>query len=492
MVALLLAALASFPPITRDLTGADPGTWEEWAASEPVTIPLTVDPLIQGGRAIDFAILMEVGLSDSLAAGTLEQWVADMTPWVGEVLVAEVSYSTPEELRALLLEMYGQGLEGVVLVGDLPVAWVMMDNAFARDSETFPCDYFYMDLDGVWQDLWIGYPSAGIPGQDGKYDTWTTSGMGPEIYCARIVTSKTTIGNEGELLQAYLDRNHAWRTAGDPLPFQALCYVDNDWAVWGAEFRDAMMRLYPVVELINDLEQTCGTDYEENRLPAVYQWISPFVHSGPTMHQWNPGPDTYWNEVYAIDPPARFYNLFACSNSRFTTPRNMGSMYVFGTSSGLASVGSTKTGSMLTFEPFYQTLGGGGNLGQAFEDWWSAIISNGFTPSEMSWHLGMVLLGDPTLVPASPMLGLPGTPPQPPAGPSFVENPCSGSVRIVLTGGSETGVRILDASGRIVAELTDVSGGTTVEIDLRGLPAGVYTAVTASPEGAACGRFALL
>ncbi|MDM7992637.1 MAG: hypothetical protein QUS11_04930 [Candidatus Fermentibacter sp.] len=495
MLLLAFAALASFPPMTVDLTGADPGTWEEWAAGEPSTVPFSLETIIgpPAGAATDFAVLIEEGLADSLVPGTIERWVADMEPWVGGVLVAEASYSTPEELRAWLLEMHAEGLEGVVLVGDLPVAWVMLDNAFARDSETFPCDYFYMDLDGLWEDLWIGYPSAGIPGSDGKYDTWDTSGMAPEIYCARIITSKTTIGAEDSLLQAYLDRNHEWRTAGDPLPFQALCYVDNDWAVWGGEFRDAMMQLYPVVELINDEEQTCGTDYEENRLPVVYEWISPFVHSGPTFHQWNPGPETYWNEVTAIDPPARFYNLFACSNSRFTTPRNMGSIYVFGTTHGLASVGSTKTGSMLSFEPFYATLGAGGNLGQAFRDWWTFINSGGFTPYEMSWHLGMVLIGDPTLVPASPMLGVPGGDPgYAVPSMSFVENPCRGSVAILLPGSGEALVRVFDPSGRLVASRTVTRGGGPVEIDMPGMPRGVYTAVSSSEGGSVSGRFALL
>jgi hypothetical protein len=353
-----------------------------------------------------------------------------------------------------------------------------------------------MDLDGSWQDNWIGYPSAGVPGQDGRYDTWDASGMAPEIYCSRMKTSNTTIGAEGELLQAYLDRNHEWRTIGDSLPLQALCYVDNDWAVWGAEFRDAMMRLYPVVELVNDTLQTCGTDYETSRLPAVYQWISPFVHSSPLLHQWNPGPDTRWDEVHLIDPPARFYNLFACSNSRFTTPRNMGSMYVFGTTHGLASVGSTKTGSMLSFEPFYQALGDGGSLGQAFVAWWQYIIGGGFTASEMSWHMGMVLIGDPTLVPVSLITGVEGDEPSPGAGFfTILGNPCSGTLRVSVLEGAGGEIRVLDTAGRVVVERMTSPG--EVSLDLDGLPSGVYILLMQDPRSdgtgtVQAGRFTLL
>jgi len=496
LLLLLLAAQpgpdASCVAVTRDLTGADPGSWEEWVASEPVTEPFRIHTLFStpGRESPRFVILLEEGLSDSLEEGTLEQWAADMEPWTGEVLVAEMSYSAPESLRAWLFAQHALGLEGAVLVGDLPTAWVALDDAFSRSSEMFPADYFYMDLNGVWQDNWMGYPSAGDPGQDGKYDTWEQGSLGPEIFCARIKTSNLTVGTEAGLIQDYLDRVHQWRIYGDPGPHQALCYVDNDWATWGEDFARSMKLLYPDTEMINDLEQTCGTDYEENRLPVPYVWISPFVHSGPTVHQWNPGPETLWSEILSIDPPARFYNLFACSNARFTTPRNMGSLYTFATSSGLAAVGSTKSGSMLDFDYFYQPLGEGAMLGEAYSDWFEFITSGGFTPYEMSWHLGMVLIGDPTLRPAAELAGLPGAPEAGEASAlSVAANPCAGSV--LLTVRSAGDLMILDISGRAVLSIQAAAGDLALDLD--GLPAGVYTAVLRSPSaGTASARFTLL
>jgi hypothetical protein len=480
-MALLLSMLASGTdgiPMTVDLSGDDPGTWEDWVASEPEVVPLVVTPLFQtpgtDGRSPQLAVLIEVGLADSLEPGTLEQWAADMAPFTGEVLVAEATYSTDVELRTWLQEAWQDGLEGVILVGDLPAAWVAMDNAFLRDSEMFPADYFFMDLDGDWQDNWIGYPSQGVPGSDGKWDTWGTADPGPEIYCARMKTSNLTVGTESGLIQDYLDRNHEWRTYGDQGLHRALCYVDNDWAVWGPEFQNAMRALYPDVELVNQVDSTCGTDYEEDRLTFPYIWISPYVHSGPTLHQWNPGPETLWNEIIAIDPQARFYNLFACSNARFTTPRNMGSIYTFATTAGLAAVGSTKSGSMLTFEAFYTPLGEGANLGDAYRAWWEQITSGGFTPYEKSWHLGMVLIGDPTLRPQAELYGIPGGGIPGPSGLALRSNPCRGmlGVDVPATGT----VSVFDCSGRLAASAGAVSAGM-VELDLSGLPAGTYSCV---------------
>lgn len=495
---LFLGLLMSIPgrhssvELTRDLTGSEPGSFEEWTSSIPAYEPFSVTPLFEvpGNGPARIAILLEAGLSDSLSGGVLEQWAWDVAEQTGEVLVAEVTWSEPEEIRAWLAEQHASGLEGVILVGDLPVAWVALDNAFLKDSETFPVDYFFMDLDGGWEDKWTGPPSAQNPGSDGIYDTWTGNALAPEIYCGRIRTSGLTIGSEGDLLQSYLERNHVWRTIGDPPPYTALCYVDNDWAVWGPEFGAAMGLLYPFVEMINDERTTSGDDYEQIRLPVGYQWISPFVHSSPLLHQWNPGPETMWNEIPVIDPPARFYNLFACSNARFTTPRNMGCIYVFATSSGLASVGSTKSGSMLSFEHFYAPLGQGGNLGEGFRDWWDFVISGGFTPSEMSWHLGMVLIGDPSLVPGYQVLGIPGDGfPASDPGLTVLTNPSTGVVQLNVP---RTGViSVYDCSGRLLSREEALPGEAA--LDLSDLPAGVYSLVLRDgPENLSVGRVTLV
>lgn len=459
------------------------GTYEEWMDGQPPYEPLEV-VTISGTDGAEFLLVFQEGLTDSLTPGLLDQWTADIQSGGLTTEVVEVNYSTPEELKDYLEDKFDQGMEGAVLVGDLPTAWCALEDAKETDQsgEIFPADYFYMDLDGVWADNWIGYPFMGNPGTDGKYDTFTGN-LDPEIYVGRIkVDNLTALGDPVEILCEYLERNHQWRLNGDPEPLNALCYVDDDWAPWAPGYQSSMQYLYPATELVSDEAATNGTDYLENRLPAEYVWISPFVHSNPGGHYWSPGPTTYWDQLVPALPHARFYNLFACSNCRFTTVHCMGSVYSLCTGSGLAAVGSTKSGAMLNFSPFYIPLGDGSSLGEAYKDWWDYIASGGLTPSEKSWHLGMVILGDPTLMPAMHILGIE----EGGSGDAVPElhlsdNPCRGSLGLTVSGAGSGMVEIFDISGRLSAtgELAD----SQCTVDLSGLASGCYLVRVSTEAG---------
>jgi hypothetical protein len=52
---------------------------------------------------------------------------------------------------------------------------------------------------------------------------------------------------------------------------------------------------------------------------------------------------------------------------------------------------------MLNFRAFYQPLGEGKSLGQAFCDWFCEMAP--YSSSEVFWHYGMTITGDPLLVP---------------------------------------------------------------------------------------------
>ena len=486
---LLLTAAAGFAsvyddvPITRDLSGyTGQDAPAQLARQMQRTEPFRAETVLGSRDSVaSMVILMEEGLSDSLEAGLLEQWLDDMEAEEYQAQVVEITYGTPEEIRSFLDSLHADGMQGALLVGDLPAAWAALDDSKGRASEMFPSDYFYMDLDGEWQDLWMGYPSAQNPGQDGFYDTWSGE-LGPEIWAARIrVDNLSTLGDPVEMLEAYLERNHDWRQNGDPEPVRALCYVDDDWSFWGGQYQDAMELLYQDVELFNTDSLTTGPDYEENRLPDSYVWISPYVHSGPWVHQWSPGPSTTWDEILPIGPTARFYNLFACSNCRFTTPRNMGAIYAFATESGLASIGSTKSGAMLHFAQFYGPLGGGATLGEAYRLWWEGIAEGGLTPSEKYWHLGMVLLGDPTLVPSMFLTGVEGGGPGAQvASLTAAPNPAVSSVTLFASRPWAGSVVLYDTAGRRVAS-GEIRGSAHLAVE--GLAAGVYTAVARWEDG---------
>jgi hypothetical protein len=99
----------------------------------------------------------------------------------------------------------------------------------------------------------------------------------------------------------------------------------------------------------------------------------------------------------AIEPVAHFYNLFACSNARYVETDYMAGWYIFLQDYGLGAIGSTKTGSMLSFEDFYRPFGQGRTIGVAFQQWFVDRASGGFEDWAISWFYGMTLHGDPTL-----------------------------------------------------------------------------------------------
>ncbi|MBD3370935.1 T9SS type A sorting domain-containing protein [Candidatus Fermentibacteria bacterium] len=430
---------------------------EEYSAQVVRYEPFRARVIVESDGDPEMAILMEEGLSDSIGMGLLQQWIDDIEAEEYATELIEISYADPEEVKSFLDSLHALGLKGSVLVGDLPAGWVAVWDTEVNMGEKLPCDYFFMDLDGSWQDLWIGYPRDSIPGQDGFYDTFEGE-LDPELWSARIKTDNLTqLGDPVEMIQDYLGRNHEWRLNGDPEPVVALCYVDDDWQYSGPTYQAHMQLLYENVELVNASLLTCDLDYEMNRLPGSYVWISPFVHSNPNAHFWQPSAGTTsWDELVPLASSAHFYNLFACSNCRFTSPNYMGGVYSLATEPGLAAVGSTTSGAMLWFREFYGPLGGGGTLGEAFRLWWDHIAEYGLSQHELNWHIGMVLLGDPSLVPAMHATGLEelGETPAEFLQVSIYPNPCGGEATVELRPARSGDVRVsvYDVSGRLVED----------------------------------------
>lgn len=295
---------------------------------------------------------------------------------------------TPPELRAFIKGKLP--IEGAVLVGHLPVAWFEMNDDFNGYAE-FPCDLYYMDLNGTWND----------PDNDGKFSEHP-SGVEPEIWIGRLWTP-TNNGNDAALLLDYFRRNHLFRKGLFGYSNRALAYVDDDWT----GFDDcAFDMIFPAanIETIKD-PATTDVDRYKAEINQHRGWAQICAHSSPGGHSFKiPSgsewvPNTYLRDV---NPPnAYFYNLFACSNALFTQPDYMAGWYIFDKAggslcNGLAAVGSAKTGSMLAFENFYGPIGSGRLLGEAYVDWWKA---NGASHDlgKRQWFYGMVLLGDPTI-----------------------------------------------------------------------------------------------
>jgi hypothetical protein len=298
----------------------------------------------------------------------------------------------PSDMRDFLIARYGEVGDPftVIFIGDLPVATFEIPGS-ESGSNPFPCDLFYMDLNGVWADE--GYAA-------GAYDAHTGA-VEADIRFGRLTAGPLTFrgATEAGLVNHYFEKVAAYKAGTLHCGDKALCYVDDDWESFGQGWGDCVRLAYPDTTIEYDPYTTWDTDYEE-RLRHDYEFIQVCAHSNPTLHSFRRPSEkgyTFMDELYDIKPVALFYNLFACSNALFTYSNYMAGWYTFMDNDyGLAAVGSTKTGAMLHFADFYGPLSKSEPLGEAFRYWFAKWGDSGGVSSR-EWHYGMTLIGDPTL-----------------------------------------------------------------------------------------------
>ncbi|UCD95076.1 MAG: putative Ig domain-containing protein, partial [Candidatus Zixiibacteriota bacterium] len=384
-------------PVTQwpEIDGGKPVTYDEWQARTGPVGPFTISlaeshrtPLSKDGSTL-FYVIVNASLFPSITS-SISQYVTDLNNDGYDVEVHATLGGTPQDLKAFLQSGYSSGMAGCILIGDLPVPWY--ETTCWDSYDAFPVDLYYMDLDGTWEDA----------DENGLFDSHFGDKT-PEIYVGRLTASPMTLGGADEvsLVEHYFYKNHNYRTGQDLLMNRALVYVDDDWIPWAYTWSDNVGLAYNTRTLVSEGATTVDLDYEI-RLAWNYESVLLCAHSSPSCHFFKIGEDwtggtTCNDEVKDIDPVAHFYNLFACSNARYVEYDYMAGWYIFCESHGVASLGSTKTGSMLSFEYFYGPFGAGKTIGESFADWFTSVGAYGFPQEDLCWFYGMTLCGDPTL-----------------------------------------------------------------------------------------------
>jgi hypothetical protein len=490
VVATMAFAGGSHIPVTRYMSpdGSLPMTYREWYETIPYAGSVSIGhvgmaPGTDGGKV---NLVVNATLYPKLASflnPSSGQFVNDLTNDGWTVSVDTMAMSADpmaaETLRNFLIAEFNNGSVGAVFIGDLPIAWFQMMEVFygSQPSYTsFPIDLFYMDMDGTWQDNYMEQGGNLVAGSDSIYDTHTGD-MGAEIFVGRLPAS--TCGNDSALIHDYLQRNHAFRTGTLTLSKQALFYNDDDWTAWTGEWSSQLGTVYDSMLIVDHPETTTATDWRA-RLPVSHEWVSVFVHSSPGAHafKYNGGSSWSWfysTEIPTINPVANFYNLFACSNARYTQPQNCGAMYTFRSDYGLGALGSSKTGSMLEFQYFYNPLSQGKCIGEAFADWFT-VMGNAWGDTSRSWFYGMTFIGDACLVVKDSAAAIAEVPKIHYGGldVSVAPNPAVESVLFTFQGSKEEiEIRVYGMDGRLVWEQENEEHSSVVW-DCSDVPAGVY------------------
>ncbi len=398
-----------------DPEGRVPMTYEEWLETLPEPQPFNMTlvyetPIILSSHtSTKSTSISSNGSSDPpmlvivnnetyyhIDAGLMGTYIPDLEAdgytvsvyrWTGDL-------SDPTPLKAWLVTRHGVSpFDGMVLVGDISIAWYENDHDYKDKRAEFPIDLYYMDLDGNWTDA----------DADGMFESHMDDGgdTAPEVWLGRL-TASTISGDEATILSNYFARNHLYRIGALSTHRRALAYVDDDWTGWSTGVGNA----YSDWDHITDRGTTTADDYRNVRIQAGYELIHVMVHSSPFGHGWkipnatDPSKSvwdgSFFNtEIPTEDPRAIFYNLFACSNARYVESDYMGGKYIFDTTLGMAAMGSTKTGSMKVFDLFYTPFGAGESIGESFLQWFQGVAP--YDAGKIIWFYGMTLLGDPTL-----------------------------------------------------------------------------------------------
>jgi hypothetical protein len=404
LIALALPVLAQVDyhktVVTRWSGPGQPLTYDQYRAANPEQL-LAWSEIGRVSPATDetgpVLVVVESTLQTPLAL-ELDRYMDDLADAGWEPILLAWSGGTAENLRTVIQQyQVSDSILGAVLIGNLPQAWYELyedwDNDGLPDEPVmvqFPCDLYFMDLDGSWYDG----TSNGI--LDTHLGPWP-----PDIFVGRLHTT-TLSGNPVELMRNYLDKNHAFRSGQLYLPGRGLAYIDDDWAGGASQWAAALAQGVGLVDQVSHPDSTRASDYLTRLDDGYYAYLLA-SHSWPQGHSMKEQGGTVWNNVLntqitQADPQAFFYNLFCCSASRFCESGYLSGCYLFADTWGLEVLGSAKTGSMLYFEDYYSWIQQGECQGEAFRRWFGL---HGQEPGSvmwaMSWFYGMCEMGDPTL-----------------------------------------------------------------------------------------------
>ncbi|GAF83513.1 unnamed protein product, partial [marine sediment metagenome] len=414
VIAALAPALAeaSEMPSGRLPTGTPPpGTYDQWLEAQPPVAPFTaevlyasepekawlageLDPPTPSPGARDYLILVNQALYPAIQ-GVLATYISDVENEGLTVELVQVSGGTAEDFRAFLISKYNEltNLEGCFFIGDLPVPWFHNPIDFFDKSATFPSDLYLTDLDGDWSDT----DADGMP----DLHTSLSGDMGPEIYAGRILAHNLTLEsgqNEVSLITRYLNKVHDYRQGLATTNGVACLYTDDDWSGGISKQSARCTWAWKNQVHYSDKDQTRAADYKI-RIQTPYEYLRIACHSWHLGHWFKTTAGWESTKVFSSDlvsnpPDVLFYNLYACSNARWTENDCMGIWYTM-SGAGLGAVGSSKTGGMNDGTVFYQQIGQYYSMGNAVQRWFESLQP--YSDGERMWTYGMLWLGDPTL-----------------------------------------------------------------------------------------------
>ncbi|MEW6250523.1 MAG: hypothetical protein AB1716_07735 [Planctomycetota bacterium] len=233
------------------------------------------------------ALLIDHALYGQIHAA-LPAYITDLQNEGYSVFSATVSGGTPEQIKDWVRQRYAAGDEGVVFIGDITAAWAEVS------GDAFPCDLFYMDLDGTWADL----------DHNGTYETHAAGSgdEGPEVYVARLNAHTLNYATEGTLVSRYFAKARQCRIGRLTQPWRGLEYVDEDWF----DMNTALGLAYTSVMRHDFGYFTTASDYLD-QMDLGQHFVQVCAHSYSGGHHFGKRPTEAcaYAHIYVRSPAAR-------------------------------------------------------------------------------------------------------------------------------------------------------------------------------------------
>ena len=280
--------------------GELPGTYKDYLTVHPLqparfTLLTTSSTVVKNSKSI--ALLVESHIYNDIQT-YLQTYITDLEEEGYIVKISKVSQGIPLEIKDWIKQQYTDGISGVLFIGDIPAAWAEVSRS------VFPCDLFYMDLDGSWRD----------DNGDGIYESHMSGSgdMGPEIYVARLYTSTLTYDTETALINSYLAKTHAYRHGALVQPWRGLEYVDEDWYTMDVDLDTIYAEN---VTRYDHGYSTTASDYlEKLDLGQHFVQVCAHSYSGGSHFSQRPTEAVTYTHVYVYSPVTREAKLLLGSD----------------------------------------------------------------------------------------------------------------------------------------------------------------------------------
>lgn len=359
------------------------------AANFSHTLELQYTPISQATPY--YLIIVPRPLYVSLSS-EIKRYAEDVHAIYGYGIYLETTQEASPEQIKYIIQSHGSNLCGCIFIGDLGEALYEVQNDYNEYGyRVWPCDLFFMDLDGIWID------SDG----NGVYDSHSGN-VEPEIFFGRLsAKGMSVLGSEEELIRKQLKKSHDfwWKNSFHSAD-SVLNYIDHDWCSFFPSFQLNQIFANGVVE---DVRYCNGgifspTNYISRLTNNGVGFIHLASHSSPSLHAMTNG-YVYLSNILQNSSASYAFNLFCCSACNWLASSSqgyLGGAYLFNNGNTISVIGSTKTGSTRDPATLFYSLASM-STGKALLNWWKLYNGNSHDATEVYWSYGMTLLGDPTL-----------------------------------------------------------------------------------------------